>query len=595
MKRTFILAVLLALVASLPLSAQSTLSRVYNDLEIDLWTDQDDGSNYTEGDELTIYFSASRDCYVTIFDLDTRGNINLIFPETPDGPNFIEGGTLYELPAPSEDYVYTVSGPPGDEYLQMVASTQPYEVPDWQAPISVYDDYWPFDYNDDTDQFIFNVVSKYFPVEDVAYDQVSFYVAPKYYYKRTYSDCDGDCGTVYIDYPQGCEVYVDGIYWGAAPLWIPSIYLGRHRVSVYWGTSIVYHDWIYVDYYDPFFVYPRSHFIYDYTYRHWYPYRYYDYYYGPSKIKYKKRSYYAYGKPDPKPGYQVVTNSHGKYKKSPTYTNSKTKRLGTYKSKYGYDKGTSTYTSVKKGPSATSGTKTKRTTNSLPPRGSTYTNSKGSSSAGDGWKGYGDDAGVASKGVKTQTKTKAPGDGSKGATGSGKGVDAATPPATVLPTDKYKSDASGSAGWKGQPNSGSKGSSSSQPSSGKGVNGSGTINTKAPSPSSTVKSGTASNPTKGTDRYKSTATVKPKSKSGSVRPSSSGRRSSGSVSKKPSSSSSSSRRGSVSKKPTGSGSRKSGSVSKKPAASPKPKSSSASKKSSGGSKKGGSSGGKKKK
>lgn len=591
MKRTLILTLLLALVAGLPLKAQSTLSRVYSDLQIDVWTDKDDGANYEEGDEVTIYFTASRDCYVTIFDLDTRGNVNLIFPETPDGANYIEGGQLYELPAPDEDYVYTVSGPPGNEYIQMIASTDPYKVPDWEAPISVYDDYWPFKYDDDADEFIFNVAKNFFPIDDIAYDQVSFYVAPKYYYKRTYSDCSGDCGTVYIDYPQGCEVYVDGIYWGAAPLWIPSIYLGRHRVSVYWGTSIVYNDWIDVAYYDPFFIYPRSHFIYDYTYRHWYPYRYYDYYYGPSKIKYKKRSYYAFGRPEAKPGYEVVTNTHGKYKKSPTYSNTKTKRLGTYKSEFGYSTHTKTYTSVEKGP----GTTRTKGVNNRPPDIKTFTNIKGPDDGVPGWKGYG---GTGDNSVTKGTKTKQPSTGTTTTKGTG------TKPIVTVKnkddnsgtkgTDRYKIDVTTIPNWgRGKGGTSVTGVRKS-PTGGNGTEekgavertkinpratggGSGVLNRKPKSQSGTKTTVKPSGNTKSTNRYKA-----PEVK----RQTQSQRKSSGSTSHKTSVQP-------APKQSSGnSSSHKSSSVSKKPASSspksspaPKSKSSGSSKKSSGGKKK----------
>jgi hypothetical protein len=493
MRRTIIIAALLALVASLPLTAQSTLSRVYKDLEIDLWTDRDDGSNYEEGEEITIYFRASRDCFVTIYDLDTRGNINLLFPETPEANNYIAGGEVYVLPDPAEDYVFTVSGPPGHEYLQMVASTEPFPVPQWEAPISVYDDYWPFEYEDDVDEFLFKINSRFFPIENIAFDQVSFYVAPNYYYQRTYSDCSGDCGVVYVDYPRGCDVYIDGIYWGAAPLWIPSIYLGRHRVSVYWGTSLVYHDWIYVDYYDPYFVYPRPHFIYTYTYRHWYPYRYYDYFYGPSKYKYKQRSYYAYGPLDPKPGYKVVANKHTHYKKSKTYSTAKIKRLDTFKAKYGYkskgpDHGSK---SLKTKTTYTDGTSKRKSTLKRPATDATD------------WKGYGTKgSGTATtKGADVRTRTKEPvkqgAETRKGTTTSKKPVKS-----TDTKVDKKKAG--------GNPKGSSDGKTSKRPTPRKSTRGSGDYKSKGVFERSTKVGG--SYQSKSSTRYQSSDSKSVRSK-----------------------------------------------------------------------------------
>ncbi|MGB5107589.1 MAG: DUF4384 domain-containing protein [Candidatus Zixiibacteriota bacterium] len=365
MKRIFLLTALVATMAiffaTSVASAQSTMRRSYDDLDVDIWTDKDDGSNYYEGDNIIIYFRASRDCFVTIYDLDTRGNINLIFPAEPGDNNFIQGDEIYMIPDQGDDFDFTLEGPPGNETIQIVASTSEYVVPDWRGPRSVYDDDWGFKYDGDNDDFIVRVNRQYFPEEVSAYDNVSFYVAPRYYYQPEKSDCYGDCGQVYIDYPNGCEVFVNGVFYGYAPLYVPSIYLGRHRVTVYWGASIVYNDWIYVDAWNPYFVYTRPLYVYDFCYTNWYrDHRWDRWYDGPSRYKYKDRDFYTYKKPDSRRGYSVVTNTHGKYDKSKVYAE-KSSRIEKYKSTYQYDKSTKTYTASKgkynvdKGKSGSSG------------------------------------------------------------------------------------------------------------------------------------------------------------------------------------------------------------------------------------------------
>lgn len=365
MKRLLLLTALiasLAVIIASTASAQSTLRRSYNDLDVDIWTDKDDGSNYYEGDDITVYFRASRDCYVTIYDLDTRGNINLLFPAEPGERNFVRGDDIYMIPDRGDDFALTLEGPPGNESIQIVASLDYHAVPDWRGPMSVYDDDWGFKYDGDNDDFVQRVNSRYFPGNDCAYDQVAFYVAPRYYYQPAKNDCYGDCGQVYIDYPDGCEVYVNGVFYGYAPLYVPSIYLGRHRVTVYWGASIVYNDWIFVDAWHPYFVYTRPWYVYDYYYNHWYHNYVWDTWNnGPSHYKYKSKDFYTYKKPDPRRGYSVIENTHGKYNKSKTYVADKTSRIAKYKSTYSYDKSTKTYTAAKgsydsgKGKNSTSG------------------------------------------------------------------------------------------------------------------------------------------------------------------------------------------------------------------------------------------------
>jgi hypothetical protein len=227
----------------------------------------------------------------------------------------------------------------------MVASTEFFPVPDWRGPVSVYDKDWGFKYNGENEDFINQVNQKYFAGENFAYDHVSFYVAPKYYYEPEHSDCSGDCGRVYIDYPNGCEVYVDGAFFGYAPLYVPGIYLGRHRVTVYWGTSVVYNDWIFVDVYDPFFIYTRPWFIYNYCWDHWYRNNSWDSYYdGPSRYKHKQGDFYNASKPQVRRGYEVVANDHAKYTKSKFYAGDKETRITKYKETYGYDTKTKTFT-----------------------------------------------------------------------------------------------------------------------------------------------------------------------------------------------------------------------------------------------------------
>ncbi len=350
MKRIILLTTLMATMAILFASVafgQSTMRRSYNDLDVDIWTDKDDGSNYYEGDDITIYFRASRDCYVTIYDLDTRGNVNLLFPADPRDRNLIRGDEIYMIPDRGDNYQLTLEGPPGNETIQIVATTDYHAVPDWRGPMSVYDDDWGFKYDGDNDDFVRRVNRRYFPDDQCAVDQVAFYVAPRYYYQPEKNDCYGDCGQVYIDYPDGCEVYVNGVFFGYAPLYVPSIYLGRHRVTVYWGASIVYNDWIFVDAWHPYFVYTRPWYVYDYCYTNWYRGHVWDTWNdGPSRYKYKDRDFYSYKKPDSRRGYSVVTNTHGKYEKSKIYADKST-RIEKFKSTYNYDKSTKTYTASK--------------------------------------------------------------------------------------------------------------------------------------------------------------------------------------------------------------------------------------------------------
>ncbi len=67
-------------------------------LDIDVWVDNEDGVYY-EGESITIFFHANRDCHVAIYGLDTRGDVNLLYPAGPWDNGFVYGGEVYAIPA----------------------------------------------------------------------------------------------------------------------------------------------------------------------------------------------------------------------------------------------------------------------------------------------------------------------------------------------------------------------------------------------------------------------------------------------------------------------------------------------------------------
>lgn len=85
-------------------------------IDVDIWTDQ---YEYVEGESLQIFFQATRDAWVYIFNVDSRGRTHQIFPNYYDRDNFIEGGWRYRIPDRRYDFV--VTGPSGREHLKIVA------------------------------------------------------------------------------------------------------------------------------------------------------------------------------------------------------------------------------------------------------------------------------------------------------------------------------------------------------------------------------------------------------------------------------------------------------------------------------------------
>ncbi len=213
-------------------------SRIDRYLDVEVWTNHSDGEYY-EGDNIVISFRVSRDAFVVIYSIDTRGRVNLLFPADRDRDNFIRGGATYRLPDGRDDFDLVVTGPEGVENIQIIASRERFPIPDWY-PVSGLSCDW-----DDRHDFMDYLNNKYFVRYDgqrFAYDRTAVIIdewEPSYfrsvYYPSYYPWTV--CGNVYFDYPIGASVYIDGIYWGCAPLYVPRIYVGWHTISIYdhWG------------------------------------------------------------------------------------------------------------------------------------------------------------------------------------------------------------------------------------------------------------------------------------------------------------------------------------------------------------------------
>jgi len=203
-------------------------------LNVEIWTDDDE---YYQGDNMNISFRADQDCFVAIYNIDTRGRVNLLFPYGQQDEGWIEGGRTYQIPDGNDDFDLTVRGPEGEEFLQIVASRRPFPIPNWYGGTGLICDDDPYD-------FMNYVNVSYFGCEGnckQAFDVTSFgvrewhdyYFRPVYVYDHHHDWDWGLYGSVYIDYPFGATIYIDGVYWGIAPLFLPRIYYGWHYITLY--------------------------------------------------------------------------------------------------------------------------------------------------------------------------------------------------------------------------------------------------------------------------------------------------------------------------------------------------------------------------
>ncbi len=283
------------------------------DLDIRVWTNKTEGKSFGQGEHIIIYFQANRDCYVTIYNLDTRGNINLLFPIEDSEPNYVEGGRIYTIPDYYDDFDLVVDGPPGTEYIQAVASLDWYEVPPWPSRFYEYEDYRPLQSDREPVAFLNYVNNRYFPLNDRRryatdytyfeirknweYDWNDYYGYDANYYSGYY-DPWGWCGTIYVGYPYGGEVWINGIFYGYAPLFIPRIVIGWHRIGIWYNDFWWYDSRVHI----------YSGVWYDYTY---------------DNVRYKDDYRHYKFKPGRRASHDVVSDKYYPDRRTKVYTSEK--------------------------------------------------------------------------------------------------------------------------------------------------------------------------------------------------------------------------------------------------------------------------------
>ena len=100
-------------------------------LGADVWINKDEGGIYRPGESMRVYFRASTDCYMLVYNIDTDGYIHLIYPYAPGDPPSVQGGRTYMIPSRSDPYDLVADGPPGIEYVVAVGSPYPFENLPW--------------------------------------------------------------------------------------------------------------------------------------------------------------------------------------------------------------------------------------------------------------------------------------------------------------------------------------------------------------------------------------------------------------------------------------------------------------------------------
>ena len=91
-------------------------------LDVRVWTDK---KIYRINENARVNFELNREAYVYILDYTPQGGVHLIYPNKWEGNEKRSPGTHI---LPSSNYIFDVSGPPGTEYLQALATTKKIDI-----------------------------------------------------------------------------------------------------------------------------------------------------------------------------------------------------------------------------------------------------------------------------------------------------------------------------------------------------------------------------------------------------------------------------------------------------------------------------------
>ncbi len=131
--------------------------RVTRSVGVEVWTDRGTDALYSPGDDIQFYVRVDRSAYVAIYDIDTRGRTHLLYPTDPLEERPLRAGKTYRFPRGRADR-YTVDGPRGVEYIQVVASREPlYSRLPWDYRLLRRSGEWWGDDADDDDTWMYHV------------------------------------------------------------------------------------------------------------------------------------------------------------------------------------------------------------------------------------------------------------------------------------------------------------------------------------------------------------------------------------------------------------------------------------------------------
>ena len=116
--------------AALLLLAFAAAPALARRMDVEVWTDRGDDAVYEPGDAMRVKVRATDDAYLLVYEIDSEGAVNLLYP-FKRGTGRIEARRTLRLPEDNSDYQLAVERATGQGFLVAVASDRPFRELPW--------------------------------------------------------------------------------------------------------------------------------------------------------------------------------------------------------------------------------------------------------------------------------------------------------------------------------------------------------------------------------------------------------------------------------------------------------------------------------
>ncbi len=100
--------------------------------KVQVWMEEKDRRDYRVGEQARFSFSSDQDCYLIMLNLDSRGNMRILFPNQYFQDNFIKAGRTIKIPDEKmgKEFELEFGEPVGAEVVKVIATEKPLKLED---------------------------------------------------------------------------------------------------------------------------------------------------------------------------------------------------------------------------------------------------------------------------------------------------------------------------------------------------------------------------------------------------------------------------------------------------------------------------------